>query len=533
MPIDKVSLALHPDLLRKVEAAYLPKGWQSKTDEATNTLTLSSGSEGVPLFEIKARYDIQSRWVPQFKRLFGDEDGDRVKFDFSFGDINYGTRQFEVKKGDPYKVVKPEEAAEIPQFIREGETFSITGREGYRGGVWTSGFDDLMVGAEMVDWHWEDRPRESKAGEEMDRQPSQPTLAQKPSPSQIFRVPEDAPPGAKVNLTYTNEFGQTTVSGAADIKLLPGLTYSSNRPPPPRLFNCTPKIFQGDKICVCGFFPTFFSRLQLLLDGKRLNLPLSSSTDMAVFKPETLAPGKHVITWDVAGFDSLFNPMRSGPKPSAKERVEFLVLTMQASIDRNKLFTGDGTTMRMRIIGTEEKLHIKLLNKTPSIIDLEGGVEQVAITTGGSDNKLERRVKGIHRGNFDIEYSLALPPCPCDPKQTEKAAQLSGDVSNPPENNPGDQTSEAPPICEQILFEYNKLSIVYGKFLSDLRRAHEACDKLDDGTIAGRDRRDACRAQIGLVSIADHAIGPRKRLLDLLSLYRTCIGWSSSGATGY
>ena len=60
---------------------------------------------------------------------------------------------------------------------------------------------------------------------------------------------------------------------------------------------------------MCGFFPSSFSRGQLLLDGKRLNVPESGSADMVVFHPESLTPGKHVVTWDVDNFDHPVQPL--------------------------------------------------------------------------------------------------------------------------------------------------------------------------------------------------------------------------------
>jgi hypothetical protein len=52
-----------------------------------------------------------------------------------------------------------------------------------------------------------------------------------------------------------------------------------------------------------------------------------------------------------------------------------------------------------------------ILNRTPGIIDLEGGTYQVLQTPGGLENAVTRSVRGIQRGNFAITYSVHTPGC--------------------------------------------------------------------------------------------------------------------------
>lgn len=278
---------------------------------------------------------------------------------------------------------------------------------------------------------------------------------------------------------------------------------------------------------MCGYFPNSFSRSQLLLDGQRLNVPVAGSTDMVMFTPQNLVPGKHVISWNIPAFDSILNPDPKRARPSPSERIEFEVLAVQASIDQNKLLSGDETDLRMRIIGTADKLQIELENTTPDVIDLAGGAKQIAETEGGKNNVLKRKVKakktGMLEAPFNINYRLALPPCPCKPEEIENLKSIGGQVTTPPEDSAANR-NQPRRDCEEILSQYNALSVEYAKLQTDLKRAMESCDRFDDGTIAGRNNRDACRRAIAVANLraVSTAAQLRERMLELLAAYRAC-----------
>ena len=534
VPIDTVKLLIRGPLGEEIVVAHAPPGWVSNYDQKTGYLTLNRGPGGLPLFEIQARYRLPKSWEKELKEFLTTP----KQFEFSLGPFNYGPRDFQVTLAPPTKVVTPDQAIEdIPKFVRPGDSFSITPLEVYRSGIWQLGIGDKvyeeypdeppLFDLSRIAKYLPDR---DKAQEEMDRQlqQRQPVLSQLPLSGRLFHIPKDArlPPGGKVNLTYTNEYGETTVSGPVHVNVLPSLTLDPALVAP-RLFACTPKIFQGDKLCVCGYFPNSFSRRQLLLDGKRLDHPRSGSTDTLVFVPQNLAPGKHVITWDVPAFDSFYNPEPGRVKPSATERVEFIVLEAKGTIDQDKLRSGQRTEMHLKILGTDEKLPIELTNNTPDVIELQGGIKQVINTKGGSDNTLTRWVKAEKTGkpiaNFDIQYRLTVPPCPCQPERLSEFLPLAGVLSKTPEKPPGDQPSDIRQDCDLIMLEYNRLSIEYGKRKSDRRRYLEGCDRLDDGTRQGRISMDDCkRAVVFDKSLSDDFLDLRLKLLDLLSRYRAC-----------
>lgn len=153
--------------------------------------------------------------------------------------------------------------------------------------------------------------------------------------------------------------------------------------------------FAGQSACVSGNFPRFQDSTGLLLDGK-IELPVwgGSQTTIMVGIPANIAAGPHTIT-----------------VPGGSSSVTIGVLTVDGSLDENKLWKGESTTMRLRVIGTDQKLPLGVLNRTPDVITIDGGIQQTVTTAGGKDNAVTRNVKGIHRGNFTIVYSVNTPGC--------------------------------------------------------------------------------------------------------------------------
>ncbi len=63
--------------------------------------------------------------------------------------------------------------------------------------------------------------------------------------------------------------------------------------------------------------------------------------------------------------------------------------------------------------GTTDKVPLRIRNLTPGIVNIDGGADQTAESSGGSPNTVTRSVQGLVRGDFKIEWSLATDRCPC------------------------------------------------------------------------------------------------------------------------
>jgi hypothetical protein len=216
------------------------------------------------------------------------------------------------------------------------------------------------------------------------------------------RLPADLQPGSPISMQYVDKFGDALV----DVPSVPDVEVVEPRGDgEARITDATPRSFAGQSVCVCGSFPGEAAWNGLLLDGQGAGSPGSASGQMVwVQLPAGLAPGEHVFTGTAAaGFP-------------AADRASTLVLQVGGEIDSSKLQRLETTPMRLWVIGTEEPVDLRVRNLTPAIISIDGGPDQTIRTSGGARNALERSVKGLSPGAFDIKYELAGEGCPCESK---------------------------------------------------------------------------------------------------------------------
>ena len=193
--------------------------------------------------------------------------------------------------------------------------------------------------------------------------------------------------GTFTGVRYTDPWGEITVD--APVSLMPASPMSGAR----SLTSASPLSFAGQAACVSGRFPKLDDAYGLLLDGKTELQPWAASpTNVMLGIPDNTAAGPHTVSDGVS-------------------KIGLTVLTVEGSLDQNKLWRGESTTMRLRVVGTDRQFPLAVLNRTPEIIAIDGGVRQVVTTPGGADNAVMRGVTGIHRGNFTIVYSVNAAGC--------------------------------------------------------------------------------------------------------------------------
>jgi len=212
-------------------------------------------------------------------------------------------------------------------------------------------------------------------------------------------VPEGLQAGATLALQYADAFGDL----ALDVPEVPGVeVVEAGAGDQPRITDAMATSFAGQKACVCGLFPGPDAWNRILLDGEAVGKPLVASSRMAwVQLPAGLTPGEHVFTGDRdAGFP-------------AEDRAPTLVLRVSGSLDANKLKRLETTPMRLRVEGVEQPIRLRVRNLTPAVISIEGGEDQEISTSGGTPNQLERTVRGLSPGAFNIRYEMTADACPC------------------------------------------------------------------------------------------------------------------------
>jgi len=193
--------------------------------------------------------------------------------------------------------------------------------------------------------------------------------------------------GSFTRVKYTDPWGETLVD--APVSITPASPGSGSR----SLTGASSLAFAGQAACVSGKFPAFDDAYGLLLDGKT-ELPVwgASSTTVMLGIPDKTPAGHHTISDGVS-------------------KIGVGVITIEGSLDQNKLWRGESTTMRLRVVGTDRQFPLAVLNRSPGVIAIDGGARQVVTTPGGADNAITRSVTGIQKGNFTIVYSVNAPGC--------------------------------------------------------------------------------------------------------------------------
>ena len=212
-------------------------------------------------------------------------------------------------------------------------------------------------------------------------------------------LPQDLPTGSPLRVSFFDEWGERVLdalSAEAVTVTDPPATSQAT----PGLRACADYGFIGRSICVCGWFPES-SWTGLLLDGEPAEVIATSRQAVQLRLPNSIAPGVHTIT----GSTELGFP--------ASDAVSVRAIRLVGSIDSEKLQRGTSTDMRVTIEGTTEPMTIAVINRTPHIISIPGGNYQELTTSGGSNNRFERRVDARLVGNFFIGTEMPGPPCPC------------------------------------------------------------------------------------------------------------------------
>lgn len=107
---------------------------------------------------------------------------------------------------------------------------------------------------------------------------------------------------------------------------------------------------------------------------------------------------------------------RSAPQPAAPvvcdpDRIKLHVQLNESDLQRGGPRAGI-THLHIQVDGTRSPVAVELVNRTPGVVDLEGGVVQVVHSSGGSYNHLERELATLRAGDFQIRYRLWDRPCP-------------------------------------------------------------------------------------------------------------------------
>ena len=362
---------------RPVTAGKLPDGWQMNQNGRDVRIW------GPALDRVRFRLDLNGRYIQDYA-------GKQATLQSSF----QGTKDDPLKLSiEQWQKVETSPNLEgiltLPYKAGPGQPILIGVAPGYRDGTWrfttNGGSVPLLPLEDLKNMEVIKGPQSSLYG--FSKTDGYVQLMTKPAPRPF--ITEYPVMGSFTRVRYTDPWGEDTVD--APISILPATPTPGTR----WLESASPLAFVGQAACVSGRFPTFEDAYGLLLDGKTELQPWSvSTTTIMVGIPDGTTAGEHTIS-----------------VPGGSSSVKIGILTVDASLDQNKLWRGESTTMRLRVLGTDKQFPLAVLNRTPGVITIDGGVRQVVTTSGGADNSVTRSVTGIQRGNFSILWSVNAPGC--------------------------------------------------------------------------------------------------------------------------
>lgn len=182
-----------------------------------------------------------------------------------------------------------------------------------------------------------------------------------------------------------------------------GLARIARLPPPPPavISSCSPSVAAGDEMCVCGTFPAPESGLSLQLGGQPLGTPEAQSKTTLFFRvPDTLAVGSYLVT-PAAG------------SPPAAAGCSVTVLNTTAVLDVQTLELTGEAFLTLRVLGTTDPVELRIENRSPTVVLINGSNFQRITTSGGINNVVRRRVRLLRSGTLHIAFEIVEPSCPC------------------------------------------------------------------------------------------------------------------------
>lgn len=211
----------------------------------------------------------------------------------------------------------------------------------------------------------------------------------------LVRLSDDLVVGDPLAVEYVDTWGEPwlDVPSAEGVEVVPPRPHEDDGS---AIEAAAGHVLAGDLLCVCGRFGALDVAAPFAVgDVAGRVVGTDDRTLWVEVAAETPTGKREVTARGVAG------------------RATTDVVRVVAELDQNDLLTGAGTTMRIRIEGTDRPLRLELTNGTPGVIRLEGGDRQTTETSGGSPNEVVREVRATKRGAFDLQWRLVPAACPC------------------------------------------------------------------------------------------------------------------------
>lgn len=203
-----------------------------------------------------------------------------------------------------------------------------------------------------------------------------------------YMVPEDSPPGPTMLVTLPGN----PIDAPKSMEVLQPLMVPATQQVP-RIDKANPMVAAGEILTIDGHsFDGVGGNNRVIVDGvSDARVLAASPVQLKVELPRDIGAGRHSISISTAG-------LRSNP---------IYVDVVAVRIDT--LGKDDLKRIKVNVLGTQNKVTLKLINRSPEVVKLSKGDEQFVTTAGGADNYAMVTAQRVGKGVINISAKVELP----------------------------------------------------------------------------------------------------------------------------
>ncbi|HEY9784573.1 MAG TPA: IPT/TIG domain-containing protein [Candidatus Obscuribacterales bacterium] len=215
------------------------------------------------------------------------------------------------------------------------------------------------------------------------------TLATDGQGRALYMVPEDATPGHTLHVALASR----PELPPAQVELLQPLSVPSDRELP-KIDKVTPMLSSKSTLVIDGHnFDGNALHDRILIDAfHEARVIAASPVQIKALLPQGIAPGQHSICVGNAGMRSnsslcevIATEIQQDPREAGKDNLSKLII---------------------KVLGTTNRVPVKLTNNTPDVIKISKGNELRFTTPGGTNNAVIVSVQRLRKGAFNVEASI-------------------------------------------------------------------------------------------------------------------------------
>lgn len=202
----------------------------------------------------------------------------------------------------------------------------------------------------------------------------------------LYMVPEDATPGRSLNVCLASR----PELGANLVEILQPLTTSYEQQAP-KIERISSMVAPRAMLVVEGHnFDGHADHNRILIDGlQEARIIAASPVQLKAILPAGVRPGNHSFCVGTAGMrsnsatvDVIAAEVQQDPREAGRENLSKLVV---------------------KVLGTSNKVNVRLTNNTPDVLRIQRGNEMLVTTPGGINNSVVVGVQRLKKGAYNVE----------------------------------------------------------------------------------------------------------------------------------